>query len=580
MKNLKLLSKFFILISSFTFVMMSMSYSNEPSDIWNLPKNSPKLNESNNETDENKVIIKSTLESEILKDDFNEEQLDDPDIQLIGLFDPIENDLNIDMWSYSDGDQVTSILNKILKKNLSSDANELLKITLLTNSYAPNTKISIEEFTKFKINFLIKNNDLNLMREFIIKNQNIPHVDNIIKDYVDQNLLSGNLDKSCDLFDEIQNIFVDQYLDKFKIYCYIINDKQEDAQLYYDLKKELGLSDRFFDDKFDILMGYNTENSNKISTKNLLNFHLSHRTNKKFDFIPNDKTPKFIWKYLSNYNLLEGVADIDLENVDKIQIIETATHDGNYSEKELLYLYKRFQFSIDQLINASETFRLLPSYEGRALLYQKMLLANETNEKILFAQKLKNSLIKDDIGNAFKIELSNELKKLDEINISSDLTSFYENNIISNNTKPKKIRYNNKIIHQSKLLSHLKNNFDVDKAQKDTNDILKKIKSNKKYIFSNKDKMLIDTMRYDGVKIKKNYANLYEKTSNVPIDLQVLVNNQDVGMILLRLVEIIGEDKIENLGTETLYFIVTVLNEINLDRLRNNILLEILPIKI
>ena len=93
-----------------------MSYSNEPSDIWNLPKNSPILNESNNETDENKVIIKSTLESEILKDDFNEEQLDDPDIQLIGLFDPIENDLNIDMWSYSDGDQVTSILNKILKK--------------------------------------------------------------------------------------------------------------------------------------------------------------------------------------------------------------------------------------------------------------------------------------------------------------------------------------------------------------------------------------------------------------------------------------------------------------------------------
>ena len=48
-------------------------------------------------------------------------------------------------------------------------------------------------------------------------------------------------------------------------------------------------------------------------------------------------------------------------------------------------------------------------------------------------------------------------------------------------------------------------------------------------------------------------------------------------MVLLRLVEIIGEDKIEDLGTETLYFIITALNQINLDTIRNQILLKILP---
>ena len=58
------------------------------------------------------------------------------------------------------------------------------------------------------------------------------------------------------------------------------------------------------------------------------------------------------------------------------------------------------------------------------------------------------------------------------------------------------------------------------------------------------------------------------------------INNEDVGMILLRLVEIIGEDNIEDLGTETLYFITTTLNEINLDKLRNNILIRILPLKV
>ena len=44
--------------------------------------------------------------------------------------------------------------------------------------------------------------------------------------------------------------------------------------------------------------------------------------------------------------------------------------------------------------------------------------------------------------------------------------------------------------------------------------------------------------------------------------------------------EIIGEDNLEDLGTETLYFITTTLNEINLDKLRNNILIKVLPLKV
>ena len=91
---------------------------------------------------------------------------------------------------------------------------------------------------------------------------------------------------------------------------------------------------------------------------------------------------------------------------------------------------------------------------------------------------------------------------------------------------------------------------------------------------------MLDSLIYDGVDIQKKYENLYEKNPNIPTDLQVYINNEDVGMILLRLVEIIGEDNIEDLGTETLYFITTTLNEINLDKLRNNILIKTLPLKV
>ena len=51
-------------------------------------------------------------------------------------------------------------------------------------------------------------------------------------------------------------------------------------------------------------------------------------------------------------------------------------------------------------------------------------------------------------------------------------------------------------------------------------------------------------------------------------------------MVLLRLVEIIGEDNLDDLGTETLNFIVSTLNVIDMDNLRNRILLKVLPLKV
>ena len=51
-------------------------------------------------------------------------------------------------------------------------------------------------------------------------------------------------------------------------------------------------------------------------------------------------------------------------------------------------------------------------------------------------------------------------------------------------------------------------------------------------------------------------------------------------MILLRIVEIIGNNELEKLDTETLNFIVRTLNLINMDKLRNRILLKVLPLKV
>ena len=44
-----------------------------------------------------------------------------------------------------------------------------------------------------------------------------------------------------------------------------------------------------------------------------------------------------------------------------------------YTEKELFELYKRFQFTINQLLNIKESIKALPAIEARALIYQGIL---------------------------------------------------------------------------------------------------------------------------------------------------------------------------------------------------------------
>ena len=93
--------------------------------------------------------------------------------------------------------------------------------------------------------------------------------------------------------------------------------------------------------------------------------------------------------------------------------------------------------------------------------------------------------------------------------------------------------------------------------------------------------ILLESLISDGVSIKKNYKNMFNfDQSNIPTDIQLLINNNEVGMVLLRLVEIIGEDDLESLDSDTLYFMSTVLNQLNLDSVRNKILLKVLPLKI
>ena len=201
-------------------------------------------------------------------------------------------------------------------------------------------------------------------------------------------------------------------------------------------------------------------------------------------------------------------------------------------------------------------------------------------KKLNLARLLKNLFEADNLGNAFYQNYLKFYYQLMKLKISPDLISFYKDNIINEETVNKKIKFNNKIIHQSKLLNYFVEKKELSKIEKETNDLLKNILKDKKYIITTNDEILLESLKYDGVKILKKYSDRYSSTANIPPDIQAKINNRDLGLILLRIVEIIGEDKLENLGSETLNFILITLNQLDLDTIRDKIILKTLPIRV
>ena len=589
MKISKLLNKKSLSIILIFFFLFSLKvYSEEPVDIWNVDLKKIIIENSNKEKVKQKTNSTNTVyemqsqkqnELEIEQD----KKLFSQKINIAGLYDPEENDLTIDMWSNSNGEEILNLFNKIKKIKLSNDAKEILNILLLTNSYFPNQNISNEQFLDIKLDWLIQNGDFKLMEDYLVKNQNINANFELIKFLIDEYLSNSELENSCEIFSKIKEVINDDYLTKFNLYCLINADKREEAQLHFDLKKEMGFKDDFFEKKFAYLMGYDDNIDQKISEKTILDFHLSHRTNPEFKFEPDETTSKNIWRYLSTSNLLDSIENIDLEDQNKIFIIEKATHERNYPEKELFELYKRFQFNINQLLSVKQSYKLLSNVEARALIYQGILITSEIESKIELIKILKDLYIKEGIENAFKDELAKILQEIDIYAIPSNYTNFYNEftNKTEEETSLTKIKINNKIIHQSKLLNYFKEDTEKKDIEKDLNDLLKKIKKDKNYYISTKDIILIESLKSDGVQIEKKYKDLYQIDNFImPDDIQVLIDNNDIGLVLLRLVEVIGQDEIENIGSETLYFIISALNQLNIDHLRNKILLKVLPLKV
>ena len=586
MKILKLLNKKNLSIVIFSLFSFSSFAEDKPVDIWNIEKQETENISEENLSIENKQVVSESsvykMQSDKNEDSIKlDQELTSKTIKIAGLYDPQEYGLDINMWSNSDGSTLKKLFNNIDKYELSKDASEILNISLLTNAYYPNQNITDQEFLKFKTKWLIKNSNLDLIEEYLIKNQVINIHPELMRYMVDRYLSQSDVKKSCEIFSKIKEPLEDEYLSKFNLYCLINYGKNEEAQLILDLKKELGFSDEYFENKINYLLGYIDEVNKEISENSILDFHLAHRTNPEFTFEPNKDTPKLIWKYLSSSNLLYKIQDVEISDIEKISTIEKATHDKIYSEEELFEFYKRFQFNINQLLNTKESYKSLSSIEGKALVYQRLLLTEEPKLKLELMKILKDIFKSEGIEDAFDEELRKYLKQIDETDVPSNFTTFYNQYIKSDEIINKKIKYNNKILHQSKLVNYFNGDYAKSKIEEDLDKFLKKIKKDKEYFLSKKDIIFLEALKSDGIEISKKYENLYKvNKSEMPSDIQKMLDNKEVGAALLRVIEVIGPEKIEDIDDDTVYFIINTLNQLNTDSIRNKLLLKVLPLKV
>jgi hypothetical protein len=577
MKLLNLNKNIFLLFIFYFF--SSVVFSEDSVDIWNkknLNKKN-KLTEIQNTT-KNKTETNIDINAQSPKEiEVSSKNLTISINPIYGIYDPSENNLTLDMWLNSEGTRVKDTIDRINKIKLSSFSEELFINTLFTIAKLPSQNMTDKQFINYKIDWLIKNKKDEMISVFLNKNKNFPNKSKVIKYLVDQNIAKANLKDACEKVTLISNDVKDPYLDQFKVICLINEKKKNEAQLLIDLLREQKLSNKFFNSKIDYILGLKAKEDGIIDDSTLLNFYLSSITVSDFSYKPNKKTDKKIWEYLIAAKLLKIS---NFETNEQIKELEIAANDNSLAKPIILEVYKNIKFSFNDLLNVDQVYTTLDPMSARALVYQKILLSDNIEAKLKYLFLLNDLFKNDKLSNVFKDYLSQELQALETNKIPLEYQTLVDENIIYKKiNKLGKIRYNDKSYHTSKAIKHyVEKNISKKNTEKELLRVYKKLKKNKKYQVSLNDVILLDSLHKDGFSIPKeiNYEQL-KKNNLPPAEFLNLVKNKEVGLALLRIVELIGEDELIDLDSQTIYFITYLFEKAELMLLRNRILITVLP---
>ena len=558
----------------------SSVFSEEKIDIWKNKKDVTSENIKKEPTDiqkKNNLDSSQTIQA-LEKIQIQEgSEIQTAEQQVFGIYEPANYNFSLNMWSKTKAEDLRSSLKRLNKINLSKSSNEILEAILFSFSYPPQG-MTEKEFVNLKINWLIKHDRVELIESFLKLNEQFDNKSKAVQYLVDKNIASANIKEGCEKIGFIDAKIKDSYLEKFKIYCLVFNDKKPEAQLLLDLLREQKQSSKFYDDKINFLLGVTDKTSKKINEKNLLNFYLSSITNADFKYEPTNKTKPEIWKYLNSANLIK-LEDVSDKN--KLKELEIAANNNQLDKNKIFEIYKQIPFNLNILINAKNNYQTLNGSDARALIYQKYLLSDSNSSKIEYLFLLEELFKKGDLSKIYSKFLSDKIEEMGIENLPEEYQETASTKIISNEDfLLGKVKYNDKILHQSKILKYFIEGENKKKIQKDIDKIFKKVIKNKKYFISAKDLALADALLKDGFSLPTNFKyDELTKKFDLPKNLIQLIENNQKAFLALKIVEIIGEDEPYQLDPETIYFVTNLLNKMDLVTIRNKVLNSALPLR-
>ena len=265
MKNL------FLILISFFFAFQNNSYAGLGRD--SLGAGGYKRDIEVNEIDE--------IEADALEEDFKQKSIESIELQnvdkdSIGTLYEGEGGLKYEMWEGTNRSFVEEYL-KILPVNTKSDiAIKLAKELLLTTANVPMGE-GKEDLILLRINKLIELGDLNNAHLLIQSLSSDQKKEEILKRELEINLSLNNFDLVCsDIEDILKKFKTDLYWKKIQIFCQILNEEIDKANLFISLIKE---NDNFDDKEFlniieNLIYGEEID-SQVLTNLNLLNLAMT-----------------------------------------------------------------------------------------------------------------------------------------------------------------------------------------------------------------------------------------------------------------------------------------------------------------
>ena len=587
MISLLKLSKRILILS--IFVSSSSLVLSEPKDIWKqsqeitIKENQNKKIE-NSENNLNKDLPQTTFDKEKLNLSVNEisqsEEINDQEL-IFGLYEPEDTKINLNFWSDVDNNLYSRVFETLLNK----EKNSLVAVSekvLFSKSNINVFEDKGERHLSFIADWLINNQKMKLIDQVIDQNKIINKNAKLLKFLFTHYLSLGQIDKACS-YTKLMTVDVQSIdLEKYKIFCLINNKKIKQAQSQLELTRETSSLDNFFVGKINFLTGISDQKSD-INFDNVFYTHLTLITNDSLELKYNNfSKSKELRNYFFKSNLANKLLDDAMKDTspdkkkelnDLVIFLERSVNEDLYPYEKILDIYKKYNFSFNQLFQVEDAVKNLRRPESHAILYQAMLLAQKPDIKLKILNNFKDKLTVNGLEKIAEPVYYLELEKIYSTNpdlIDQKIVEKIKNFKISEENKDKS--FNNNYFFSSeikKLLDKKLTKKDKKKILNLLGDFDKKIKE-KSYKLTNKDIALINILNVQKIDLPKSMSDVkYNKEIYIPNEIfnsiEKKLNDEAILKTLLFIADL---DETKNNYTRDILAIIKIFDNIKLDSLK------------